>query len=444
MTSQPAAAGLYDEFPGYRVLTEAEYGDALQSALVVVDANVLLDLYRYNESTRDDLLDVLRQLGDRLWIPHQALREFWRNRISVITSRSASMEQTLTALTKQQHATAETIRQWAKVIAMEPPRRGRLQERIAGLYEELRAEITAHAPPVVTTASAAATEPVLGRLEILLAGKVGRALPAPEWEAAVKEGTRRAQCQEPPGYLDAEKAGSDLPEGPAGDYLVWRQALGEAARRGLDLLLVTGDEKEDWWWRYRGEFLGPRVELVDELKALCNRQLYLMRPIDLLKRAAVLDVTVHSQSVDDIERVSREQRLTVKHGRNELIWGLLAEAGLEILADWARLAKVGSYTEFSDALENRTGLPGFDFAQVNDRDGMAYLLELIVARSFPETNLLLSALVTYSGSSAPGPGFCKIAEDLGLLPPGASDEAKLRFWTQQVDALQNHYRSLPQ
>src|SRR6516164_5133706 len=103
MTSQPAAAGLYDEFPGYRVLTEAEYGDALQSALVVVDANVLLDLYRYNESTRDDLLDVLRQLGDRLWIPHQALREFWRNRISVITSRSASMEQTLTALTKQQH-----------------------------------------------------------------------------------------------------------------------------------------------------------------------------------------------------------------------------------------------------------------------------------------------------------------------------------------------------
>jgi len=80
----------------------------------------------------------------------------------------------------------------------------------------------------------------------------------------------------------------------------------EASRRGVDVLFVTGDEKEDWWWRYRSEFLGPRHELVTELQAQCARQLYMMRPIDLLQRASALDVTVRSESVEDVARVSRE------------------------------------------------------------------------------------------------------------------------------------------
>jgi hypothetical protein len=129
---------------------------------------------------------------------------------------------------------------------------------------------------------------------------------AAEWEAAVKEGNGRAERHEPPGYLDAGKADSDLPEGAAGDYLVWAQATGEGTRRDLDVLLVTGDEKEDWWWKHRSEFLGPRIELVAEYRARGGHQLYMMRPIDLLRRSSALQVSVRQESVEDVERVSRE------------------------------------------------------------------------------------------------------------------------------------------
>ncbi len=53
---QPSV-GIYDEFPGYRLPSDDELNEALRSALVVVDTNVLLNLYRYNESTRNDLLE---------------------------------------------------------------------------------------------------------------------------------------------------------------------------------------------------------------------------------------------------------------------------------------------------------------------------------------------------------------------------------------------------
>jgi hypothetical protein len=319
---QPSV-GIYDEFPGYRLPSDDELNEALRSALVVVDTNVLLNLYRYNESTRNDLLEVLRQLGNRLWVPHQALLEFWRNRLHVIASRGAGTDQALNALGKQQRATEDAIRQWAKTVAVEAPHQDNLLGKVNTLYTELEQEIRARAPSTQKVMVGAASEPVLRQLQELLDGKAGRKPAAADWQTAVKEGNERAARREPPGYLDAEKADSDLPEGAAGDYLVWRQATEEAARRDLDLVLVTGDEKEDWWWRHRSEFLGPRVELVAEFKTRCGQQLYMMRPIDLLKRSSALHVKVSKESVDDVERVSRE-------GPNLSQW---SEAGVAALLE---------------------------------------------------------------------------------------------------------------
>lgn len=300
------ARGLYDDFRGYRVPSEAELDGALQSATVVVDANVLLNLYRYNEATRDDLLGVLRRLDDRLWVPHQVAREFWRNRLAVLTSRGSGSEQALYAFAKQQRATVDAIHQWAKSTAAVARERDAWIQRVEDLYAELAETVEAHTPPAVRVAGGAMDEPVLQALESLLDGRVGPAPAEPEWQKAVAEGKARVGRQEPPGYLDADKADTDLPEGSAGDYLVWRQAIDEVSRRGGDLLMVTGDEKQDWWWRHRSEFIGPRQELVGELANECSVQLFMMRPTDLLRRAGALKLQVRTESVDDAERVSRE------------------------------------------------------------------------------------------------------------------------------------------
>jgi RNase P/RNase MRP subunit POP5 len=129
--------GIYDDFPGYRLPPDQEIDEALRAALVIIDANVLLNLYRYNESTRDDLLGVLREVGDRLWVPHQVMREFWRNRVGVLASRGSGTVQALDALSKQQRASMDAIRQWAKSVAAE----AHFQERLIGKIEALHAEL---------------------------------------------------------------------------------------------------------------------------------------------------------------------------------------------------------------------------------------------------------------------------------------------------------------
>ncbi|TWF75639.1 hypothetical protein FHX44_111523 [Pseudonocardia hierapolitana] len=298
--------GMYDDFRGYRVPDEDALSNAIRTATVVLDANVLLSLYRYNSATRDDLLDILRRLGERLWIPHQVMREFWRNRLSVIVNRGASTKQVLDAFSKSQRSLIDAIDQWARTTAVLNRDRERLISMAGAMYGELNEAVEAHAPASVGIAGGAMGEEVLKQLEELLDGRVGAAPAEQEWRAAIKEGAARVAAKVPPGYLDSEKADSSLPEGAAGDYLVWKQSVDEIRRRGGDLLIVTGDVKEDWWWRYQSEVIGPRPELVSELFGACNAQLFMMRPTDLLRRSHVLHVHVNEESIDDAERVGRE------------------------------------------------------------------------------------------------------------------------------------------
>jgi hypothetical protein len=434
-----SGGGIYDDFPGYRLPPESELEAALQSALVAVDANVLLNLYRYNDATRDDLLGVLQRFGNRLWVPNQVMREFWRNRLGVLASQSAGTNQALAALSKQQNASSDAIKQWAKTVAIEASYQDNLNQRVVNFYNSLQEEIRTHAPGAHKVASDRGFDPVLRQLEELVQGKVGSKPTDAEWQAAVKEGNERASRGVPPGFRDADKATSELPEGAAGDYLVWLQMTEEAARRNLDALLVTGDEKEDWWWRYRSEFLGPHVELVAEFKTRCGRQLYMMRPIDLLKRASVLQFTVHGESVEDAERVSREGSPVARYDRDEPTWNRLVDTGLNFLVECAQQGKTTTYSELNSILQIRTDIPGFDFEISSERAALGHLLALIVERNYPETNLMISALVTYAGSNDAGPGFYGLAQDLGMLSASASKEEKWDFWVNQVKALYDYY-----
>src|SRR5690349_18377835 len=93
------------------------------------------------------------------------------------------------------------------------------------------------------------------------------------------------------------------------------------------------------------------------------------------------------------------------YGRSDEAWEQLTDAGLKFLVERAQLHKVTTYTEMNSVLARRTGLPGFDFEQADERAAMGYLLGLIVERDYPKSGFMISALVHYLGANDAGPGF---------------------------------------
>ena len=298
--------GLFTGFDAYRVLDSEEIQNLLSTGMVALDANVLLNLYRYNERTTDELLSIARACGDRLFIPHQVLREFWRNRQTVLASLGGASKETQSALQKNSKSSRDAIQRWAKSTALPPAQLHEIENRIDEFYEDLGNRVATERARVQPGA-AATEDSLLQKLDVLLDGRVGTPLDDDEWRTAVAEGERRVEQSVPPGYMDIDKLDSDLPERASGDYLVWHQLLIEGARRTFDLVLVTADTKEDWWDRQeRVGLVGPRRELIDEYRLRTGRRFILLEPGDLILHSQALGVGTSPESVEDIERVRDE------------------------------------------------------------------------------------------------------------------------------------------
>ncbi len=304
-----SSTGLFWGFEGYRTPTDDDYRAVLTHAMVVPDANVLLNLYRYDDAARHALLEVLRTVGDRLWIPHQVLVEFWRNRESVLRD-PRDVQKTVKELGELRDRALRSFRTWANRVSLPEEQAASwshpLSEAFAALIDRVNSSDMGDAATYARDTNA---DPVLRELAPVLEGRCGVALPDADQQVAVKEGLRRVDAKAPPGYMDKKKDDDKS----AGDYLVWEQTLREATRRGQSVLFITGDVKEDWWRQESGERRGPRLELVEELNKRAGVRLFMLRPASVLEHARKhLGVEVRPESVQEVARV--EQFLSSSEG----------------------------------------------------------------------------------------------------------------------------------
>jgi hypothetical protein len=220
-------------------------------AILTLDANVLLDLYRYHEQTRTGLIQALEQFKGRLWLSHQAAEEFFRNRTTVIANAEKDFDDA-EAQFKQVLAAADRFRAFRLV-----PR-----ELISTLASGLKREVEAAQVALKTARDLHPNylndDPLLEQILNLFEGSVGPEPSEPEHSVLRKEGERRQIQKIPPDFSDDKKDG----EKPLGDYFLWAQVLAHARTEGKPILLVTSEKKDDWWEKHRGRRF-PRRELLE-------------------------------------------------------------------------------------------------------------------------------------------------------------------------------------
>ncbi|MGW5973125.1 PIN-like domain-containing protein [Streptomyces sp. NPDC055186] len=313
--SSPLERGIFDCDEAYRTPTRNDYARVFTSGMVALDTNVLLNLYRSNEHTRKDTLAVLVRLRHQLWIPHQVLTEFWRNRDlpSVRGHHHTKAREAISALDKASRSANDALSRWMKDVHLNTDRavRQRVESSrssLSEILEQIKSIVKEQAEKDALEGTGEThTDPVLIELEPLLHGRVGNPLPPDEFETAIQEAQRRAKEKIPPGYADFE---SKPPRQAAGDYILWAQLMTEATARQCDVLLVTGDIKDDWWVPGDGKVSArPRTELGVELRKRTNSNFFMLTPSQLLAKAnEVFGLQVDERSVSDLATAERETR----------------------------------------------------------------------------------------------------------------------------------------
>ncbi len=295
-----AVGSLRESFPGHFRPTTEEFDRLWGEGTFVVDTNVLLNLYRYSHSARDELLKVLHALEDKLFLPHQVGREFLDRRLNTIRTQRegfAKLRQRVTAVRGEMEA------ELRKVLRLRPGEdlpeglRDALDEVPAGGYENLSERLETLETGLPRASNSTNDDEVWAAVEGLVAGKVGPPYQDEEMREAEDEAERRRSAKIPPGFKD---------ERP-GDYVLWRQTIDEAKRSGRPVVLVTDDRKEDWWWIEQGETIGPRRALVEEMREQAGVPFYMYTPDRLMGEARErLDVEVSDESISEAEGLGLE------------------------------------------------------------------------------------------------------------------------------------------
>lgn len=303
------------QFSGYYPPSDAEYERLWKEATIVLDTNVLLNLYRLPTTARDELLKVLDVLKDRLWIPHQVGLEFQRRRLTVIAAERKSVEDALESaseLVADLKRKVDGLQIDKRGIGVDPqPLIGDLERANAKLIEAIQA---AHKAQLDISAS----DPVRERLDSLLEGKTG---PGPtsqkDLDDLVTNGEERYKERIPPGFADADKEKNPNEatfihdrlkyQRKFGDLILWRQLIEHAKASGTKvILLITADRKEDWWWREQGKTIGPHPELVREIIRDSGVDLFWMySSVQFVEHAnKYTTATVSNEAVDELKQVA--------------------------------------------------------------------------------------------------------------------------------------------
>jgi len=291
------------EFPGYYRPTDDEFAEIWREALVVPDANVLLNLYRYSERTRGQLLSILRAFGDRLFIAYQTAREFQDNRLNVIDVQRHMYDDFLENL----RSASDKLRQSADLLRRHPHlERDIVAEKIdamvAGVTEYVE-EIRGRDPDVFAEADALVNDPIREEVDRLVEGRLGPPFTRDELAKIFEQGKRRYEQGIPPGFRDRDKPDPRR----YGDLVFWLQVVEAAKSARRPVILITDERKEDWWWGTEdGRLLGPRPELVNEMREEAGVRLYMysaLRFMEEARRMVPAEAAVSDEAIAEVERL---------------------------------------------------------------------------------------------------------------------------------------------
>ncbi len=302
-------------FIGFYQPTDKEYKELWKSGLIVFDTNVLLDLYRLPEDARNEVFNALEQVKDRIWIPHQVALEFQRRRFTVISAERKSTSDALLSAQKLL-STLES-----QVEKLEIEKRG-LEIDSKPLIADLKA---AHDKLSAAISKVHDSQPdikpqdsVREKLDALLDGKVGKGFEKQaELDEVIKDGEERYVNKIPPGYEDSGKErnpneaffhfdGMKYPR-KFGDLILWKQLIEHAKSDDIKhVMFITGDRKEDWWWKEQGKTIGPRSELIREIVLNSNIDTFWMYELGnfLGQAKKYTSAKISSSTLTEVDNVS--------------------------------------------------------------------------------------------------------------------------------------------
>lgn len=288
-------------FKWYFPQTPAQIKEIWDYGILTVDTNVLLDLYRYHQNTRQALLESLNLFQGRAWISHQVAEEFFRNRNGVILSSTSAFNDAERSVGEIKKVIDEPTKKLKSNRTIPDSIGKTLEESIELALNNASTEIEnikSNYPDYIKE------DPILDNICSLFDSSLGKPFSNEELPEILKEAKRRKENKIPPGFKDSGKEGDK----PYGDYLLWRQILNYVKEVQKPLIFVTSEEKEDWWEKGSGKTIGPLYDLLREFHQETSQPFLLYKTARFLEYSAEkTERSINIEAVAEIREIATQR-----------------------------------------------------------------------------------------------------------------------------------------
>ncbi|GAA3419982.1 PIN-like domain-containing protein [Streptosporangium vulgare] len=310
-------------------------GDSRQGffndALIVLDTNVLLDLYRYTPDARKQVLDALNLVASRLWLPYQVGLEFVRGRRGVIADRTDRLQKAKNRLDQPLREAWKDVREALNGVkallgtfAADEAGKAELDELInetsfKQLLDPWRQALCERIDKLKASQDikigdvSGGSDPVLPKVAALYSDRIGPPPDPDELRAHVERAVAyRFPNKIPPGYSDHEKPTALQ---AAGDYLLWEEMIKYAASAvNIErVLFVSADVKDDWYEPAGSgsDLRRPWPSLINEFRSRTNSDLLIMETKAFFEGVSeFLNAELTAETVEEISRTAESREDT--------------------------------------------------------------------------------------------------------------------------------------
>lgn len=274
--------------------SDVEFTKLWDDSLFVFDANILLNIYRYSQKTRETFLDILEKFSDRIWVPHQAAMEYQQRRLDVIGKQESAYTEIQDLLNQSLNKINNELNSYKKHPFIEVKN---IIEKTNENHEHIKNKLNTlkETHPKLTD-----VDELRDSITKLFEGKVGLPYSPKKLEEIYKEGKIRYERDIPPGFKDQTK--NNVRE--YGDLILWFQIIDYAKSSKKSIIFITDDGKEDWWLKFKGKIISPRPELIKEMFTIANVNFYMYQTERFIENShKYLKEKVDQTAIDEIREI---------------------------------------------------------------------------------------------------------------------------------------------
>ncbi len=289
--------------------SEKEIKNLWDNCLFTFDTNVLLNLYRYSNSTRNDFLKILKGIESRIWVPYQVGFEFHNNRISTINTEITHYKKFIEELTNIE-TNLNRVKESIEAKRNHPHLKANFIDNIKNIISKKKKEVEKEKRNYEKIIK---KDSIGERVTRLFNNKVGENYTQEKYKMVIEEGEYRYKNKIPPGYED-EINNNKIGFSKYGDLFIWFQIIEKAKECQKPIILITDDEKSDWW-KIMGKkkLIGPRPELIQEFRESSNVSFFMYHSDDFL----ILSRKYLSQKVNETTIIEATKTREVVNERND-------------------------------------------------------------------------------------------------------------------------------